>query len=665
TKRKPWMIIMSWNTQMRMNMQWLQKRQVEEIQLQPLREEHHETLIGEMMGGASVPIELKTYVQNQTNGNPLFIRLCIQAAIDKGYLWLSEEGEWHFEWQSNNLLYAPAPQSVSDILASTVEQFGAEELQLCQLLAIFGQATPVSELAIVMNESEVLIQTWAAPLIRSAILIDAKQDDPYLNFSHWGIQHLLLDTLGSEEKKRIHRRIASLLEERPIQDYAQMARHHHFGGNPEKAHQLYHQAADKARDNYELVQAELLFEKAIRLCRDSSALHGIQIKYADVLLKRGLVEKAKVNLKDVIQNTSDEGCKAKARYRLSEVLMKNQDFVEAEKHLRAASQYFNREGIREGILDVLSLTSIIALEQNDYAIGIETLQQLREQAEQWHLPSHAFGASHNLMAAYFEIGKYAEALKESEVLLARSRSDNRQSSRIRVLNTKSLIHMYQGDLQEALIHCKQALRLAKKFGLRTLEITVLGNLGLIYMQQEQYEDSIDLSMQVARLSSDLGLGTPSLVAEINILLCRVELAHFEQALSIIQKLDSNIERLGTYLLGYLYFAKARFYRYQNQGLAARDCILKGLALFQQKKIPQPYHVLLCEHGHIELVLEHSIEEVEKKWSASREYLDKAQLAHNSELGLAVARLGRAISWRKQGKRLTMGSVLADLPQKLQ
>ena len=246
TERKPWFVLLLGE-----KCSFLDEREgLTKIQLTPLQEDFHELFIQEMLGGAQFPIELLQYVRNQTKGNPLFIRLCVQAAIHEQYLFLDPEGTWRFDWRVAELMNASVPESVGEILSHSLKRLNEEQRDLCLLLSIFGQATDVLLLEQVMNIDAVeILHVANEDSLKSIITVQNENSTSWLDFVHWGIEELLTDSVEPHLVCSLHLDIVHLLERTPEvrKDKVRMARHYERAGQKKRARELYEKLEEAGR----------------------------------------------------------------------------------------------------------------------------------------------------------------------------------------------------------------------------------------------------------------------------------------------------------------------------------------------------------------------------------------------------------------------------------
>lgn len=659
-ERKPWFVLLLGE-----DCSFLDKREnLTRVQLVPLQEEFHEPLIQDMLGRAQFPLALLQYVRNQTKGNPLFVRLCIQAAIHDQYLSLTPEGNWRFDWRVSDLMNASVPESVGEILSKSLQQLSGKQRELCTMLSIFGQETDVLLFAQLMDmDAADLLYIAAKDGVNSIVTVKNEESTSRLDFVHWGVAELLIESLDGHFIRSVHRNIVHLFEHDPDfrKDKVRMARHCEGAGLKERARKLYEEAAQKSTESSLFHHANAMYDKAISLYDTEPEMYRIMLDFVkNVLRPRGLFERADQLLQDVVAHAADSALVMKALNLLSSVKVHVGDFEQAERARQRHWEYCQKSKNPRAICDNLFLEALILLEQHQFDLGLKKLIELQEKIPSSDKALYEIVTS-DIAHLHLEFGRYQEAITELHELLTHLERKPRDCQNIRVMASLSLAYMYLGELDEALAYSERSKSAAQEFGLRWLEIFCLGNQGLVYMQRGEFQECISISKDVLLLARDMGLPKAEFVALINILLCRVELAHYTRAKRIIEELLPKERELGPYLYGYILYAIARINRYMNKPEQSVKHIMQGLGLFKRHQIHQPYALLLCEYGHILLAMNSTQELVEDKLKEAQSWREKLGVNEFSELGIAVARLEAAFSAYIDGQELFVGSRREDLP----
>ena len=663
TSRKPWFVLLLGE-----DSSFLDEREdLTKVQLAPLPEESHKSFIQEMLGGVQFPIELLQYVRNQTKGNPLFIRLCIQAAIHEQYLYLNSEGTWRFDWRVSELLNASVPESVGQILSHSVQRLNDSQRELCMTLSVFGQAVDVLMLEKVMGKDAVdIVHIATEESLKSILTVRNEGSTSWLDFVHWGIEEPLIESVEPHILRDLHRKVVLLLEQTPHgqEDKVRMARHYERAGQIEKARVSYAQAARESAESSLFHHAHAMYDRAISLYKTEPEVHQLKIDFVEKVLRPyALFEKADVLLKSIIACAVDRAVMTRAVYNLSSVSLQLGDFAQAEHFRQRHWEYCQQSQDQRSICDNLFLDALIALEKNRFDVGLEKMRALQHQIPSSDTDFYELVTS-NIAHLHLEFGRYKEAIAELHHLWTHIEKQPKEERKIRVLASLSLSYMYLGELDTALAYSKRAKEKSQECGLRFQEINILGNQGLLYMQRGEFEECVSISKEVLLLAKDMGLHKAELVSLINILLCRVELAHYTKAQRIIDDLMPKEQELGPYLYGYVLYAKARMNRYMGQAEESVEDITRGLDLFQRYKINQPYALLLCEHGHILLAMNTETEQVQEKLKEAQSWRDKLGVNEFSELGIAVARLESALTAYVEGHAMLVGSRREDLPSQV-
>jgi predicted ATPase/class 3 adenylate cyclase/Tfp pilus assembly protein PilF len=201
-----------------------------------------------------------------------------------------------------------------------------------------------------------------------------------------------------------------------------------------------------------------------------------------------------------------------------------------------------------------------------------------------------------------ELGNMEKARSYNEAALAMARDIGDRRLEGNTLCNLGLMYHVLGDAPQALDHLEASLRVARDIGYQLLECIVLCNLGIVHHSLDHRDDARE---------------------------------HFEAALVLAR--DSADRRSEGQILGYLALLHAQRGRFQD----ARHCLDKGETLLREVADRLSLGILLCNFAESEL-LAGSIEAARTKFAEAEAIAADLSAGAGSELGIALARVGRLI-----------------------
>ncbi len=157
------------------------------------------------LSGSKEAIEFSERLFDATGGNPFFTLETIRHLFASGFL-VMNQGLWQVNPEQANYQQLPIPNSLKTMILERITRLGAGVQRLLEAASLNGSMFDLSDLegATALGEwdaLDALEQSVEAQLIR-------RQENGY-RFSHDLVRRSLEDTILSERKSRIHRKLAS------------------------------------------------------------------------------------------------------------------------------------------------------------------------------------------------------------------------------------------------------------------------------------------------------------------------------------------------------------------------------------------------------------------------------------------------------------------------
>ena len=182
------------------------------IVLEPLSEHESERLIGNLLGRAELPGDVRLRITSAAEGNPLFVEEMLRKLIDDGLL-DRDDGRWT---SRGDLSRITVPGTINALLAARLDQLQAEERAVMQRASIVGKTFwwgAVTELSPEGDRSRVglHLQTLARKeLVRPDRSRFAGEDA--FRFSHILVRDAAYESTPKRARAELHEDFASWLE---------------------------------------------------------------------------------------------------------------------------------------------------------------------------------------------------------------------------------------------------------------------------------------------------------------------------------------------------------------------------------------------------------------------------------------------------------------------
>jgi class 3 adenylate cyclase/tetratricopeptide (TPR) repeat protein len=217
--------------------------------------------------GAAIA-ELKRFIIEKTEGNPLFIEEMVRTLFERGAL--RRDGALELVTPLDEIR---VPPTVNGILAARIDRLSADEKELLQTLAVIGKEFTLS-----------LVKRVASPAMHERLeemLSDLQADgfvyeEPAAGESNYSFKHALIQDVAYnsvlvERRKLLHERTAAAIEtlyaERRDDYVAELAHHYGRSGNAARAVEYLERAAIQSARRAAYAEAVYRLTEALALLR--------------------------------------------------------------------------------------------------------------------------------------------------------------------------------------------------------------------------------------------------------------------------------------------------------------------------------------------------------------------------------------------------------------
>jgi eukaryotic-like serine/threonine-protein kinase len=671
------------------------------------------TIVGDMLALPSPPKVFAGFLAAHADGNPFFVAEYMRAALGAGLLYRDAQGRWHVAdggtGAGAEAVYAalPLPRSIRELVARRLDALAPDVRALAQVAAVLGRQTDSETLALAAGIEGPCFAEGVQELFRGQVLEES--EDGGLRFVHDQIQEATYGRLEVELRRRLHRCAAEVIERLRAADdtaAAELARHWERAEEGARARGYYLKAAQRARGQHALTEAEELYRKYLELA-DAACEETVAARNelgAGVLATRGRTRDALDELQRALEEAraiGDRKGESRSLRALGAIhgalghpdrheeligmalavdraagdrhsegislsaLATNhlgQDRLDESIAVCGQALELNRElGNREAEASCLNLLGNCRGRQGRPAESLELYgRALQLHRETGNRTSEGVALA-NMAIRYHELGRVEESHATYEAALAMFREVGHRRFEGHALAMTGQHRHAEGRLEEARTRLRQALKILREVGDRNWQAQVLCGLGMLEAgagrfaeARELFEDALGLSRQVKdRRLEACALGH---VAEIELAEGRPGQGRrlFRQAFRLQSTIGTH-ERDAATLLGL-----ARLER--RCGLGPErigEWLSEAEARFRRSGEVSGLALCLCERGHLELAAGRGA--TSQRDEAAR----LAQSVHagpGSELAQAVARLGRAVEAFENGLALVGGECAVDLPE---
>lgn len=221
-------------------------------------------LIGSLARGTRLTAEARSLIAERTGGIPLFVEETVRMV---GQL---QDGVLH-----------GIPATLEDLLMARLDALGAAK-PMAQLAAVLGAEFPMSLWREVLaDEDEWIARACAGDawqrLVDAGVLAVLESDPPRCRFRHALIRDAAYDSLWRDDRRRLHRVVAQVLQAQDVHGRAALRAHHLAeAGDSEAACEAWTQAAREAAAAGADREALALSQRALDLLQQLPATPALR-----------------------------------------------------------------------------------------------------------------------------------------------------------------------------------------------------------------------------------------------------------------------------------------------------------------------------------------------------------------------------------------------------
>ena len=248
---------------------------IQSLHLQPLSVNDCALMIEQLVDDPEQRSAVRDAVISRSDGVPLFISELTKVVVGGG----SES----FEFGDDNSV----PVALHDLLVARVDQF-AEQRDVAQALAAFGQPTDVARLTSVLDQPELLVIRDLGALEVGGLIV--RTGDRY-EFIHVLLRDAVLRLQLRPQRRALHQRIAVALDGSRAADTSDddaiIAHHYSVAGDHERAAQLWLRAGQHALRRNAQVEATELLRAALSAVQNLPESPSRTVAELDVVMALG------------------------------------------------------------------------------------------------------------------------------------------------------------------------------------------------------------------------------------------------------------------------------------------------------------------------------------------------------------------------------------------
>ena len=262
-----------------------------ELVLRDLSLSEAQSMVESLLNTESIPQDLQQFMHRKVEGNPFYLEEAINSLIESNIL-VRENGHWNI---TRPITETEISATIQGVISARVDRLGQESKRILQEASVIGRSFYYDILSSISNVRDDIDRNLSN--LERFDLIKAKSIQPYLEyiFKHALTQEVVYSSLLKKERRAIHVRIGSVVEElfkdRLPEFYETLAFHFKRSRSISKAVYYLMKSGKKCLRRYSIDESNQHYQEAFDLLfRNSADYSGKEKK----LLVHLLVEWARV-----------------------------------------------------------------------------------------------------------------------------------------------------------------------------------------------------------------------------------------------------------------------------------------------------------------------------------------------------------------------------------
>jgi class 3 adenylate cyclase/tetratricopeptide (TPR) repeat protein len=236
-----------------------------EIRLQDLSMSEAYDMVESLLKTKAVPIGLKKFVQEKTEGNPFYLEEVTNALIEAGIL-IRDNGSWKL---IRPITESNVPSTIQGVISARVDRLEKESKQVLQEASVIGRVFIYELLRRITELKEFIDQCLDDLKALDLIRIRSLQPELEYVFKHALTQEAVYNGLLKKERQEIHERIALAMEqlfrERLPEFYETLGFHFKRGRSIDKAVDYLMKAGERSLTRYAVEESHQYYQEAYDL----------------------------------------------------------------------------------------------------------------------------------------------------------------------------------------------------------------------------------------------------------------------------------------------------------------------------------------------------------------------------------------------------------------
>lgn len=514
-------------------------------------------MVKNLLGIGNIPRIFSTYLLNETQGNPLFVRDILSYLIAEKKLYLNFNGYWSTDYDDDTTYTRMSlPSNINEAVLKQIDILAIDSKRILEMISVFYfpvSLSTISEIASVPNEalSEII------DMLVSKQILEYKVDDWGIlyDFHSTAVKNEIYNRIEIKRRKEMHKLYASILEklnnaegrinsDELIYQYCE-------ADEPEKALKYIIKCAELMMSLHMNEQALGYLSRGLSISRElslSESSSKILYMTGELYYHKGENDKAIECLAQALSiscSSGDTTLELECCIRLGNIYNRINEQDKAFDIYKRAEELSKRTDNTERLLDVYAyLSRTIGILKNDYHTALEIVDRA---LEQYGDSDYYFqlGALYNQKGALLlSIDKADESLEYLEKSIGFYEMAGSPDDISRPTNNTGVVYVKSmQDFKKAMYYFEKGLEIELKRGHSERLVIQYQNIGIVTSELDDYVKALDYLYKSDEIAQEIGNESSYFSLSNSFLYIFMRMGNYSRALEFLNKsraiLDKN------------------------------------------------------------------------------------------------------------------------------
>ena len=479
------------------------------VMLQPLNAPDCRELVANLLHVDDLPPKVRALILLKAEGNPFFVEEVIRSLLDSGLV-IRKDDHWV---ATKDIVNIAVPDTLAGVITARLDRLDDASKRVAQTAAVIGREFDYETLADVYEGGDDIDAVLTDLQRREMVREKSRIPHRVYSFKHALTQETVYSSLLLSARRKIHRRVATCLEQMAPDEVQQIARHYMEAREQALALPFVVASGDRAAHAYATADAIAHYKQALEILETVDdeqmarrAYEGVGGALTFAYDAAGATENYH-QMFHVAEKSENLPMQVSALNKLGYVTaLFSGQFPEAEKHLLDAERLASECGDAAGLAEMHMTYCYMRTAVGDFEDAEGHLAEAAEIGSDLDMEEPTlFGKTH-LANTMIYMTRFDDAWRAIQVAMEATKAlgNRKYEADIKAL-ALPMYYMNMGKLDAAVESAREGMEMAAQIGSLASECNGAFSLGLVAWMRGEYESAVSYHERALAAARDAGM----------------------------------------------------------------------------------------------------------------------------------------------------------------